>query len=72
MTDGCVGLVPTETGEVCQRCGRSYSIVWYAPDAMWFTISGHSQGNGLLCPDCFDELAQGRGIFLRWECKELD
>lgn len=64
MPDGCV------EGELCQRCRRQYVLVWDAPDDLWATVSGHPQGNGLLCPDCFDELAREGGIFLHWECKK--
>lgn len=41
-------------GERCQSCGRMYSTVWTADDALWERVTGaKSLGGGLFCPLCF-------------------
>lgn len=54
--------------EFCQRCGRRQPLVWRAPDALWLEINEGKQG-GVFCPECFDDLAQARGISLRWQAR---
>lgn len=57
----------TDDAEHCQRCGRGYSIVWAAEDDLWNEVTGKGE-SGLLCPDCFDEECNARGIFPFFVC----
>ena len=50
--------------EFCHTCGRDVGVVWTAPDALWEDLVGDP--GGVLCVDCFDELAAGAGLFVRW------
>jgi len=42
--------------ETCERCGRPFHICWWTSNELWNKYSGHSDGSGDLCPDCFIEL----------------
>lgn len=53
-------------GEYCQSCGEAYSQCWSADDALWKDVTGRDDGSGLLCMQCFDALAQGKGINVVW------
>ena len=55
-------------GEKCQICGKHYLAVWRAPDEIWEKLSGKGEG-GLLCPPCFEKLAQVAGHTLYWSCQ---
>lgn len=55
--------------EHCQKCGIPYETVWRAPDNLWGKVTGHNDGGGLLCIQCFDKMAREQGIFLYWECE---
>ena len=59
---------PGAKGERCQDCGRRYSEVWRAPDALWANVTGRDDGGGLRCMPCFAAKARERGISLYWEC----
>ena len=50
---------------ICEVCKRPYKMAWIASDHMWQTISGHKD-DGLICPACFDSLAQSKGVVLAW------
>ena len=51
--------------EFCQRCGIQQPIAWHCKsDELWKKINGTK--NGVLCPKCFSELAQEKGIFIMW------
>lgn len=50
--------------EFCDRCGRRSPIVWHAPDALWFRVTGSK--NDVFCPSCFRQAAEKLGIYLRW------
>lgn len=56
--------------EKCQRCGKEYETVYRVPKEIWAKISPKSNGNGLLCIKCADEVAREKGIELYWEAKE--
>ena len=62
---------PSDEGEHCQSCGRGYSLVWTAPDAMWTAVTGRTEG-GLRCPDCFDREAWATVGLLRWVPEPID
>ena len=53
--------------EYCHDCGRTQPVVWHATDDLWAQVSGHPDGSGVLCPDCFDRRAQAMGMLLLWE-----
>lgn len=58
-----------QLGEICQGCGKSYELVWHAPDKLWREVTGFEDGNGLLCPKCFNALVWERtDTFLYWTC----
>ena len=54
--------------EVC-TCGRRVGVgigghSWWAPDALWLKVMpSHS---GVLCPSCFTERAEAKGLWLYW------
>lgn len=54
-------------GEKCRNCGKIHKVCYKAPDEIWFKIN--KSYSGLLCIDCFDQLAAAHGISLNWECK---
>ena len=58
-------LVRGYYGELCQECGRRY-ILWHSPNDIWATVLPESNGAGLLCPNCFDQLAEQCGLSLEW------
>ena len=56
-------------GGVCERCGKQYDSLWRAPDGLWEKVMGTKRGwSGLFCMNCFDKMAQDKGIELEWEC----
>ena len=69
--------------ETCQRCGREY-LLWHADDELygrvtgmwpepWDDGSGRTElAGGLFCLGCFDQMAEERGISLRWTPKEIE
>lgn len=48
--------------ESCNRCGSVYRLVGDWSDKVWIAVVGHE--GGLLCPSCFVELANQKGINL--------
>ena len=46
-------------GEICKRCHRRNVIGFTVEDAVWKAVAGDYT---LLCPTCFDELAEEKGI----------
>jgi hypothetical protein len=54
--------------EFCKRCGCKQPLVWRAPDEVWLKINNNQSG-GVFCPECFDSLAQEKGISLMWQPK---
>ncbi len=59
--------------EYCERCGRRQPLYWRADNTTWAEVTGYQtpEGDnapGVLCPECFDTLAQRcPGITtLRW------
>ena len=48
-------LFRLDIGESCQRCGRSYPLVWHAPSPIFEEVAA-SHGYHLLCPRCFNRL----------------
>lgn len=35
---------------------------------LWELVSGHKDGSGLLCLQCFDKITRAKGIELYWSC----
>lgn len=53
-------------GETCEDCDRRYdAFLWGAPKELW-TFLVDDSGAGLLCPRCFTERADAKGLMLRW------
>ena len=46
----------------CQRCGRRDGLDAAVTDEQWAVISGRTDGGGLLCLWCMDELTMERGL----------
>lgn len=46
---------------------RSY---WRAPDEMWEHVMGSP--HGVLCPSCFTERAEAKGLRIYWTPKEME
>jgi hypothetical protein len=44
----------------CQRCGQ-LNPCWYAPNALWNTVTGHPAGL-VICPQCFQDDADAMGF----------
>ncbi len=63
-------------GEACQECGRTY-LLWHADDDLYGDVTGRwpypdgEAASGLFCLDCFDRMAERRGIGLRWVPTQL-
>lgn len=57
--------------DFCHRCGRPLHD-WSAPSPLWNevmrggSINGEEIHNGIVCPTCFSQLAEQRGIASRW------
>lgn len=55
----------------CGRCGGP-NITWCAPSPLWNavmrggSIDGEEEYDGIVCPGCFAQLAEERGIAHRW------
>ena len=47
--------------ETCERCGRPYHVMWWTSNELWRKYSGHPDGGGDLCVDCFIELCSKHG-----------
>lgn len=56
-----------ENSEHCERCEKPVGLVWFTANELWAKISGHPDGDGILCIYCFDQLADEQGIFLAWQ-----
>lgn len=58
--------------ESCQECGRAY-LLWWADDALYERVTGRGRfangesAPGLFCLDCFDKMAEKRGVVLKWK-----
>lgn len=46
----------------CERCKRPNLLSWYADNDVWNSVVGSP--NGVLCPICFAEIAETKGIGL--------
>ena len=46
----------------CHRCGRRDGLDAVVSDEVWAAISGRTDGGGILCLWCMDELAAERGL----------
>jgi hypothetical protein len=46
-------------GEVCKRCHRRNVIGFSVDDATWAAVA---DAYHVLCPTCFDELAEEKGV----------
>lgn len=50
--------------EYCCKCGVRQWIVWWCDDQdLWMRVGNEY---GVLCPKCFSDEAEARGVFLRW------
>lgn len=58
----------SDNSEKCQRCHSSYPYVWHAPDDLWKSLTGITDGSGLFCITCFDAMADNKKILLYWSC----
>lgn len=70
LPDG--GRSPNADAEsYCHRC-LGPNIVWSAPSPLWNavmrggSINGDEEFDGIVCPTCFGELAEQRGIARTW------
>lgn len=63
----------TNTGDRCDACGRTYSVIYRVPNAVWAAIAPHPETlgdhpehyyGGMLCPDCAVGRAEEQGIRL--------
>lgn len=50
------------SGDGCQRCGRTDSLDAVVPLDLWNEIAPKSNGTGLLCLWCMDEIALEKGL----------
>lgn len=57
---------PTEQGEKCMQCGKHYLAVYWIPQEMWSAVTEKTDGSGMLCIPCCDQLARSKGISLEW------
>lgn len=53
--------------EFCHTCGREQPVIWHADDPLWIEVTGRTDGGGILCVECFDELAMSKGIVICWK-----
>ena len=60
-----------EAGEKCQRCGKRYLTVWQVSDDLWEWVTGITNGSGLYCMNCFDEMARQKKINLYCACHSM-
>lgn len=52
----------------CQRCLLPNLMSWHAPSPLWNAVMRHPDGAedyGIVCPRCFAELAEARGVVSR-------
>jgi hypothetical protein len=56
-------IIRGHDGELCEECGLNY-VLWHAPDDLYTEVVGCA--GGLLCPACFDRIADDQGIVLEW------
>jgi hypothetical protein len=69
-------LVRGHISEACEECGRPY-LLWWADDALYERVTGRDKlpngeaATGLFCFECFDTLAEGKGIRLKWVPEEI-
>lgn len=61
-------LVRRYPNELCQDCGRpvgrSIGTYWHASDELYERVRGTLHGT--VCPGCFTEAAEERGVFIYW------
>ena len=50
--------------EYCHCCGAEQSLVWHVPDDLWMLVAEDKRA--IYCPECFDRLAEEKGLLLRW------
>ena len=53
--------------ERCHRCKQYYPQYWHSDDALWTRVAGNYE---TLCPECFQEMAQDKGVAIEWKCQE--
>jgi len=56
---------------VCDRCDENYPTPWFAPNFLWNIVVGgpgyRGDPGGMLCPNCFIEKAEERGVRAIWK-----
>ena len=52
--------------EYCHDCGVKQPLVWKADEELWASVTGKTDGSGILCPKCFDIRAEKIGILVYW------
>lgn len=64
--------IPAEHDEAfCHRCGGP-NTVWFAPSPLWNaimrggSINGIEDFDGIICPGCFTQLGEARGVAKVW------
>lgn len=58
-----------EGTELCEDCGRRYPL-WSAADHLWTKCMGDF--GGLLCPSCFSDRMENKGIIVQFLAVEFD
>lgn len=58
--------------EICALCGGKVEVVWWCESHdLWTRLTGWSDGQGIVCISCFDELAERDGVILQWTPRRL-
>lgn len=66
-----LAIIGYET-ERCGVCGWKVGMVWWCDNPiMWVLVTGYSEGEGVLCMQCFDDRAHKQGIYLQWRVELL-
>lgn len=61
---------PEHPEATCERCGRPNAPTWHAPSPLWNAVlrdpATGADAFSVLCPPCFAELAEARGLRYYW------
>lgn len=53
--------------ETCLRCDREQPLTWFASPDLWASVAGFDPPErGVLCPECFTDVAREQGRSIRW------
>lgn len=50
--------------EYCCKCGVKQPVYWWAEASLWHDVIGDE--SAVVCPRCFDKVAESRGFSLKW------